>query len=333
MALQFKKAEKYDAKLRLGLAGPAGSGKTRSSLEIAEGLIKNGAVPNGKIAFVDTERGSASKYADLYNFDVIELQSFHPNTCVEAIQEAEKAGYSIIIIDSLSHFWMGKDGELEQVDKIARKSNSGNTFAAWRDVTPMHNRLVDAIMGSKCHVIVTLRVKTEWVIEEDARGKKVPRKVGLSPVMKDGVEYEMDIFGELTVSNDMSITKSRCDALTGGLFNKPGKDVADILHSWLQGAKPVAAQPAPPAAPQNDSGLSKEDLFALKSQPTTVALFNSLLAIVGADEYKAVFAEISEGATGWSDLKLMSQRHQAVAALRAKVAEIEALPESNEAAA
>jgi hypothetical protein len=238
MPITFKKATKFDAKLRLGLAGPAGSGKTRTSLAVGSSLV-----PNAKVAVVDTERGSASKYSDLYEFDVVELESFHPQNCVDAIHAAEEGGYDVIIIDSLSHFWMGKDGELEQVDRIAKRSNSTNTFAAWRDVTPLHHKLVDAIMGSKCHVIVTLRVKTEWVLEPNAQGKMTPRKVGMAPVMKDGVEYEMDVFGDITHNNELVITKSRCDAIAGQTFVKAGADVAEILRDWLKGAKREPVQP------------------------------------------------------------------------------------------
>ena len=74
-----------------------------------------------------------------------ELESFHPQRYIEAIAEAQAAGYDVLIIDSLSHAWMGKDGALELVDKAAKRNPSGNSFAAWRDVTPLHNLLVDAM--------------------------------------------------------------------------------------------------------------------------------------------------------------------------------------------
>jgi signal recognition particle GTPase len=118
MAIQFKKATKRNARLRLGIAGPSGAGKTKTSLKIAENLPPvNPTHEKPSIAFVDTERGSASKYANAHAFDVVELTSFHPHTCIDAIHAAEEADYDVIIIDSLSHFWFGKEGELDQVDK------------------------------------------------------------------------------------------------------------------------------------------------------------------------------------------------------------------------
>ena len=112
--MPFTKATKQEAKLRLALAGPSGSGKTYTALQIATHL-------GGPIALVDTERGSARKYADLFSFDVLELDSFHPERYIEAIHEAEEAGYAVLILDSLSHAWAGKDGALELVDKAAKR--------------------------------------------------------------------------------------------------------------------------------------------------------------------------------------------------------------------
>lgn len=109
MTMEFKKAVKRDAKLRLALCGPAGSGKTYSLLSIATEL-------GGPIAYVDTEHGSASKYADLFQFDVIEPDVFDPRQLIQLIKAAIENGYKVICIDSLSHYWMGKGGELEMVD-------------------------------------------------------------------------------------------------------------------------------------------------------------------------------------------------------------------------
>src|SRR5262245_29304556 len=137
MALQFKKAVKTEAKLRLALVGPTGSGKTFSALQIATFM----GMP---VAVIDTERGSAKKYADIFNFDVLELESYHPQRYIEAIHAAEDAGFGIIVIDSLTHAWAGKDGALQQVDKAKSAAGNNDGFGAWRKVTPLHNDLVNA---------------------------------------------------------------------------------------------------------------------------------------------------------------------------------------------
>lgn len=222
----FKKAIKSQSKLRLALIGASGSGKTFSALSIASGLSQS-------IAVIDTEHGSASKYADKFNFDVLELSSFHPREYINAITAASNAGYEVLIIDSLSHAWMGKDGALEQVDRIAKRSQTGNSFAAWREVTPLHNQLVEAIVSSKCHLIATMRAKTEYVLEPNEKGKIAPRKVGMAPVQRDGLEYEFDVVADLDLDHNFIVSKSRCFELSNQVISKPGHNVAGILKTWL----------------------------------------------------------------------------------------------------
>jgi DNA polymerase III delta prime subunit len=248
--VEFRKALKHGAKLRFAICGPSGSGKTYTLLRLATEL-------GGPIAVVDTERGSASKYADIFDFDVLELDAYDPRRLVQMIDTAAQRGYQVLCIDSLSHFWMGKDGELDQVDRMARRMQGNGNFAAWKLVTPMHNQLVDRISGAPMHVLVSLRAKTEWVLERDEKtGKTAPRKVGLAPVMRDGIEYEFDVCGEMDQENSLVITKSRCPKLTGGVFVQPGKEVADILKEWLEGPPPPAVRPtaSPTSAPSRADG-------------------------------------------------------------------------------
>lgn len=221
----FQKATKSQSRLRFALFGPSGSGKTFTALTVASAL--------GKVAVIDTERGSASKYADLFDFDVLELSTYAPDKYVEAIHEAEQAGYDVIVIDSLSHAWNGVGGVLEMVDKTAKRSQSNNSYTAWRDVTPQHNALVDAITGSSLHVIATMRSKTEYVMEPNEKGKMQPRKVGLAPVQRDGMEYEFDVCGEMTIDNELLISKSRCFDLSGAVISKPTVEVGNTLKAWL----------------------------------------------------------------------------------------------------
>jgi len=246
----FRKATKHQAKLRMALIGPSGSGKTYTALKIATQL-------GDRVAVIDTERGSASKYADKFEFDVLELDSFHPQQYIDGIKAAEAEGYDVLIIDSLSHAWMGKDGALELVDRAARRMQSQNTFAAWRDVTPLHNALVDAMLQSRLHLIVTMRAKTEYVVERDEKtGKSVPRKVGLAPIQRDGLEYEFDVVADMDLDNTLIVSKSRCEALSGAVIPKPGEEVADILKAWLTDGVPVQGAPQPQPA-RATNGASK----------------------------------------------------------------------------
>lgn len=245
MTFTFQKAQRAQRKARIGLIGPSGSGKTYTALTLAKGLAGDG----GRIAVIDTENNSAALYADEFEFSVLNLETFSPEVYVQAIRAAEQAGFDVIIIDSLSHAWMGKDGALEQVDKAARRYQ-GNTYAAWRDVTPMHNALVEAMVRCKCHLIVTMRAKTEYVVEKDEKtGKSTPRKVGMAPIQRDGLEYEFDIVADMDIDNNLIVSKTRYKPLTGAVINKPKPELGREILVWLESGAPMEDVPRAQAQP------------------------------------------------------------------------------------
>jgi hypothetical protein len=223
----FRKATKAAAKLRLGLIGPAGSGKTMTALRIAAGL-------GGPVAVIDTERGSASLYAGErgLDFDVIELDTYGVERFIDAIKAAADGGYATLVIDSLSHAWSGKGGILEFVDNAGKRNQGGGNFGAWRDATPRHNSLVDAILGAPLHVICTLRSKVEYVVE-NVGGRNQVRKVGLQPVQRDGLEYEFTVVGDVTQDHDLVVTKTRAAFLKDAVIREAGEDLGKQFAAWL----------------------------------------------------------------------------------------------------
>lgn len=220
----FTKATKTQARLRLALCGPSGSGKTYTALEIARHLGKT-------VAVIDTEHGSASKYADRFDFDVCNLTDFHPSKYLEAIKAAGQAGYGVIVIDSLSHAWFA---ELEL---------AGKSFDGWKNVRPLERALIDAMLSSPAHIIATMRTKTEWVMEEyvNKQGKTcaAPKKVGTAPIQASGIEYEFDLAGEIDLNHLLTISKSRCPELSNTTHLNPGQDLADTMLSWLTDGAPA----------------------------------------------------------------------------------------------
>lgn len=218
----FKKAERKQAKLRLALAGPSGSGKTYSALLLAMGL-------GGRIAVLDTEHGSASLYADLVDFDAMELHApYSPERYIEVIVAAELAGYDTLIIDSYSHEWTGSGGCLEQNETVAHQKFRGNTWAAWNETTPRHRKLTDKILTSSMHIICTMRSKTETVQGE---GKKI-LKLGMKSEQRDGTDYEFTVVLDLTHDgHTATASKDRTK-----LFDQPELISADTgrrLLAWL----------------------------------------------------------------------------------------------------
>jgi len=289
---QFTKATKKRAKARVALDGPSGAGKTYTALIVAIALA-NG----GKIAVIDTERESASLYAgelipgttQRMEFDALALHNFNPANYVQAIEAAEAGGYAVIVIDSLSHAWEGEGGALEMVDNIAAKSQSKNSYFAWRDVTPVHRKLVDAMLQSPCHIVATMRSKTEYIIETSSNGKQVPRKIGMAPIQRAGMEYEFTVLGDMNLDHQIVISKSRCSALADKVEMKPGLKFWSTLTDWLnsgdavteptgmppeshQPAAPKVEAPAPklttPEPPKKSNGKSEPPSDALRASWT-----------------------------------------------------------------
>lgn len=237
MTMQFVKASKEGLKARLALAGPAGSGKTWTGLLVATEFARR---DGGRIAVIDTERRSASEYSEDFDFDTLQLTTFHPLTLVEALAASAEAGYGVVMVDSLSHFWEGEGGMLTVVDNAAKRDGGGNSFAGWKTARPMELRMLNALLAYPGHVIVCMRTKTEYVVEDNARGKKAPRKVGLKPIQRDGIEYEFQVVGDLNHDNELIISKTRVASLGGQVISKPGAEFAETILDWLGKPAPTA---------------------------------------------------------------------------------------------
>lgn len=259
--MQFTKATKSRSKLRLALCGLAGSGKTWTMLALAAAMaaemrrLDQGA---GRIAVIDTEHESASLYADHFDFDKLPLDDHSPRQYVTAIKLAETEGYDFCIVDSLSHAWAGKNGALEQKDNAAARG--GNSWTAWRDITPMHNLLVDTMLGCRMHLMASMRTKMEYIQTTGSNGKQVIEKVGLAAIQREGMEYEFTAVGDMELSNlhVLTVAKTRIHGVfdIGDKFERPGREVALKLYGWLMsGAAPIAAaEPrTEPAAPLVDT--------------------------------------------------------------------------------
>lgn len=228
----FQKAERKKAKLRLSIDGPSGSGKTHSALLVAGGLA-----PEGKIFLIDTERDSATLEAGkpgVPEFFHAPLEPpYTPEKYRKYIDGAVAEGAEVIIVDSLSHAWAGTGGVLD-MHSTASKASRGNSWAAWRDVTPEHNSLVDAILQAPCHVICTMRTKTAWEVVEDGKGKKVPQKIGLKPEQREGMEYEFTLVLDLALDGHVATaSKDRTSRFDGRHF-VPDQNTGDELRDWLE---------------------------------------------------------------------------------------------------
>jgi hypothetical protein len=234
----FQRAVVGQSKARVGFYGVGGSGKTTQALTLARTL----AGPDGTIALLDTEGGSSSKYADAFTFDMDVMRPpFHPRRFVEALEAAAAQSYSVFVADGISPFWSGAGGVQTIVDTSPKK---------WAEGTPAWQSLVNAILLSPIHVVLTIRAKGDTLVDKDDRGKVQIRKVGLKPDAREGLEYEVDVLAYCDVlENMLTMEKSRIRGQMG-MQLKPDRfpEWCDGYRAWLAAGAP-APQPAPPAPP------------------------------------------------------------------------------------
>lgn len=226
--MQFNKAERKRSKLRLALCGVSGSGKTTAALRLARGL-------GGKTALIDTENGSASLYADRFDFDVLELEApYTPERFISAIELAENAGYENVIIDSMSHEWVGSGGCLEINDLLGKTKFKGNSFGAWGETGSRHIKFLEKIVTSKVHIIATVRMKSESV--QDAKTKRVS-KIGMKYEMRDGFEYEFTSVFDIDRDTHLALATKDRTAIFGEDMHNLDEQLGVTLLEWLSSGK------------------------------------------------------------------------------------------------
>ncbi len=252
--MQLRKATRTKSKLRIGLSGPSGSGKTYSALKLASGLTDW-----DKVCIIDTENGSADLYDDLGEYNVITLQEpYSPERYIEAIESAEQAGMEVIIIDSVSHEWEGAGGCLEINEKIAQAKYRGNTWSAWNDTTKRHRHFIEKLISSSCHIIATTRSKTDTIMTED---KKI-KKVGLKEIQREGFEYELT--ANFSIDRDSHFALSSKDRT--GLFIDVdpflvNKETGKILRDWSEKGVDTSKIVSDIIELMNDKGKDLQELL------------------------------------------------------------------------
>jgi hypothetical protein len=288
--MEIRKAERKKAKLRLGIAAPSGAGKTYSALLLAFGL-------GGKVGLIDTEHGSGDLYAHLGDYDIIGIEAPYTVTkYTQAIKAFEQAGYNTVIIDSLSHAWSGDGGLLDKQGKMADRGT--NSFAAWRTITPEHNALVDAMLSSPCHIIATMRAKQEYVLETNSKGKQEPKKVGMAPVQREGMEYEFTVMLDVDMNHIASASKDRT-SLFDGQYMKITPDTGAMLLAWLETGVAVPVYDESVLNGYNDAMIECDTLDGLKTAFTTAYTyaksFKNVDAMTAATSiYNGKKAELTE---------------------------------------
>lgn len=221
--MQLKKATRKQVKLRLNISAPSGAGKTYSALRMAKGLCNDW----NKIAVIDTENGSASLYSHLGDYNTIDLSPpFTPEKYIEAINACVTAGMEVIIIDSSTHEWACL---IEENELLAQSKFRGNTWSAWSNTTPRHDRFINSVLHCPTHVITCTRSKMETVMGDD---KKV-KKVGMKDVQREGWEYELTVSLNIDRDTHLAIpSKDRTNLFEGKNPFLITEETGQLIAEW-----------------------------------------------------------------------------------------------------
>lgn len=278
--IEFVPATREQSRGRLLIFSPSGAGKTYTGMLVTQELA------DGKPwAVIDTEHGSAAKYADEFTFSHYVMgPPYDPRHYINAIAKAEQGEFGALLIDSITHEWDGTGGVKEIVD-AAKGQFGGNSQAAWSVGTPLHNKFVEAILAADCHIVCTARAKTDWMPGEDNRGRSIFIKVGLAPMQRDTIEYEFDLSLLMDMENNGTVSKSRVRPFPlNTVIEKPGGDFGRMYLKWLREGSPPRERPA--AGNVDVTGATAE---ALRDEATTML-----------DALQKDYGDFSEGVT-WAE--------------------------------
>lgn len=219
----FQKAKKEKIYLKVLLAGASGSGKSYSALKLATGIANK---MGGRIAAIDTEAGRIRYYANEFDFDDLQLsEPYTPEKYIDGITQAVDGGYSVLIIDSITHEW---NYILDQVDKIP----GTNSYTKWGKLTPRHNKFTEKMIQSPINIIATVRGKDAYVLEQDKNGKQVPKKVGLGYTQRDGLEYEYTVTFNIDQTNHVATAQKDNTHLFENKYEMLTEKDGEALYEW-----------------------------------------------------------------------------------------------------
>ena len=211
------------------VSGPSGSGKTWTSLGIARVLAEGDL---SRVLYIDTEKESALTYADVFPgfVHVPWRPPFDPGELTQELSKITPEQWAVVVVDSGSHFWRGQGGTLDIAD---------GKIGGWKVARPVQEALVQAWLGVPAHLIVCLRSKMDYLIEN---GGRTVTKLGLAPIQDDTLVYDFNIALDLDQQHVITVTKSRTPAVPVGRMYPAGMEAkcAQDYAEWLAGGIPPA---------------------------------------------------------------------------------------------
>lgn len=278
--MKIEKAQRKAAPLQIALIGMSGSGKTLGALLLAKGITND-----GKVVVIDTENGTSNLYADDpmlggFSFDVIRLSPpYTVDKYIQAIELGENEGYDLIIIDSLSHQWAGQGGLLDKKtavdEKITASGKKSNSYQNWAPITKEHERFKAKLLHAATHLIATMRTKHEYLLERDDTGKYTPKKIGMAPIQREGIEYEFTSVLDIQGDHTYKVSKDRTRQFRNG-NEALSEVVGKRLREWLESGAPL------------EKALTGKELEA------AIQLIQNLMSIDDCESFTEYWKELND---------------------------------------
>lgn len=249
MSYEFRPAVREEVVLLIGLIGASGSGKTYSAMRLASGMVEKGK----RFAVIDTEARRSLHYADMFNFDMAELKPpFRPSFYADAIQSADKAGYKVIVVDSVSHEWAGESGILDwQEEELTRmagddyRKRESCKMASWIKPKMGHKQMIQRLLQVKANIILCFRAEEKIGMEKDSNGKMVIAPKGWQPICEKSLPYELTVSFLLTPDKPGYPQAIKLQEQHKAIFplNKPINEESGLMVSkWAMGGNPKSEQ-------------------------------------------------------------------------------------------
>lgn len=270
MTFTFRPAIRENVGLLIGLAGGTGSGKTYTAMRLASGIA--GDKP---FALIDTEAGRAKHYADQFRFDHGDLSApFNPHAYAEAIMAADKAGYPVIVVDSVSHLWSGDGGVLDmqeaELNRMAGddwKKREAVKMAAWIRPKTEHKKMVQRLLQVRAHLILCFRAEEKIeMIRENGKMQIVKKQTatgldGWVPICEKNLPFELTasfllLATEPGIPHPIKLQQQHRDLFPTGkpISEESGKRIAEWAAGGAKKPAPVSLHQPPP-----ENGTTAQD--------------------------------------------------------------------------
>lgn len=322
MSYSFRPAVREAVGLLIGLAGASGSGKTMSAMRLAAGIVGKG----NRFAVIDTEARRSLHYAEMFDFDMCELHpKFRPDNYAEAIIAADKAGYKVIVVDSMSHEWAGEGGVIdfqdEELDRMAGddwKKREACKMAAWIKPKTQHKMMVQKLLQVKATIILCFRAEEKVKMEKE-NGKTVIVPIGWQPICEKNLPYELTVSFLLTPDAPGMPKPLKLQEQHKALFplDKPiNEESGRLVAAWAAGGAKKETPPAVTPHPLEtvERTVIEAEIDHINSINATPHMDNHVKQLVESEAYKTYTVDEK----GQIQAAVKKRRGEIIAALKEK---------------